>query len=86
MNDIKLLMDIIGWIGAGSLLTAYLLISNNKVTAKTYLYQNLNILGSLCLITNTYYYGTMALVFLNTVWGIIGLYSLKNIIAENKSL
>tara|TARA_R110002096_G_scaffold416576_2_gene619469 strand:+ start:319898 stop:320152 length:255 start_codon:yes stop_codon:yes gene_type:complete len=80
MDDIKLLIDIIGWIGALSLLMAYLLISSGKLEAKTYFYQNLNLLGSFCLIANTFYYGTMALVFLNSIWALIGINSLKNII------
>ena len=82
MDDLKFLMDMVGWIGAGALLVAYLLISNGKLSAKTYLYQNLNLLGSFFLIANTYYYGTMALVFLNSVWAIIGLNSLRNIITK----
>lgn len=82
MDDLKILMDMVGWIGAGALLVAYLLISNGKISAKTYLYQNLNLLGSFCLIANTYYYGTMALVFLNSVWALIGLNSLRSIISR----
>lgn len=84
MDNVKLLMDIIGWIGAGSLLSAYLLISNAKIEVKTYLYQLLNIGGSICLIANTYYYGTFALVALNSIWALIGLNALKNIILTGK--
>lgn len=80
MIELKLLMDMIGWVGAGSLLSAYLLISNGKLGVKTYLYQLLNIGGSLCLIANTYYYGTFALVALNSIWALIGLNALRNII------
>ncbi len=83
MNDQKILMDLVGWAGAATLLIAYLLVSSGKVSAKTVLYQNLNIFGSFCLIINTYYYGTMSLVFLNTMWALIGLYSLTAIIRKN---
>lgn len=76
MDDLKFLMDGVGWLGAISLLSAYLLVSNNKVDPRTYLYQGLNIFGSFCLIANTYYYGTMALVFLNAVWALIGMSAL----------
>ncbi len=82
MDDIKLLIDMIGWAGALSLLSAYLLVSNGKLDAKTYAYQNLNLIGSLCLIANTYYYGTYALVFLNSIWALIGLNALRNIITS----
>ena len=83
MNDQKLLMDLVGWVGAATLLIAYLLVSKGKVSAKTIFYQNLNIFGSLCLVINTYYYGTISLVFLNAMWALIGLYSLKTVIKKN---
>jgi len=79
MDNLKILMDVIGWIGASSLLSAYLLISNGKIEVKTYLYQLLNIGGSLCLISNTFYYGTYALVALNTIWALIGLNALRKL-------
>lgn len=82
MDELKLLMDLVGWLGAASLLSAYLLISNGKVKPKTFLYQGLNILGSFFLIANTYYYGTMALVFLNSVWALIGLNSIRHMIKQ----
>ncbi|MBT5074078.1 MAG: hypothetical protein HOH18_05540 [Kordiimonadaceae bacterium] len=78
MDELKLLMDGIGWLGALSLLSAYLLVSNGKIEPKTFLYQGLNIFGSFCLIANTYYYGTMSLVFLNSVWALIGIAVLIN--------
>ncbi|HPF45575.1 MAG: hypothetical protein KDF58_09255 [Alphaproteobacteria bacterium] len=82
MDNLKLMMDVIGWVGALSLLLAYLLISNGKLDASTKLYQYLNLIGSFCLISNTYYYGTMALVFLNTVWALIGINSLRKLITK----
>lgn len=80
MDELKTLMDVVGWLGATSLLTAYLLVSSGKVIPKTFLYQGLNICGSFFLIANTYYYGTMALVFLNSVWALIGVNSLRQMI------
>lgn len=82
MNDIKILIDIIGWIGALSLLSAYLLISSDKLDAKSFAYQGLNLLGSFCLIGNTLYYGTYALVFLNSIWALIGLNAIRQILTS----
>ncbi|MCP5380889.1 MAG: hypothetical protein H6912_00840 [Kordiimonadaceae bacterium] len=79
MDNLKLIMDIIGWVGALSLLIAYLLISNGRLDADNKHYQYLNLIGSFCLISNTYFYGTMALVFLNSVWALIGINSLRKI-------
>lgn len=76
MGEVHIMIDIIGWVGAISLLAAYLLISNGKLSAKTYGYQGLNLLGSVCLIINSYSYGTIPLVALNTTWLLIGLYTI----------
>lgn len=82
MIDNKILIDFIGWIGAGCLLSAYLLVSNGKLGAKSYRYQFLNIMGSFFLIGNTYYYGTYALVFLNSIWALIGLNAIRELVTS----
>lgn len=82
MIENKLFIDFIGWIGAGCLLSAYLLVSNGKLDAKSYGYQSLNLIGSFCLIGNTYYYGTYALVFLNSIWALIGLNALRQFVTS----
>lgn len=76
MDETKLLVDIIGWIGAGSLLLAYLLISTNRVIGKSFVYQGLNMLGSFGFIVNSYYYGAMPSVALNIIWLLIGIYTI----------
>ena len=78
-NHIPLYIDVIGWIGASCLLIAYLLISNGKLSANTYTYQVLNAFGSICLIINTYIYGTIPLVMLNSTWLLIGLHTLRKL-------
>lgn len=82
MIEPKLIIDLIGWVGAGCLLSAYLLVSNGKLDAKSYAYQNLNLIGSFCLIANTYFYGTYALVFLNSIWALIGLNALRKLVSS----
>ncbi|MEW2920740.1 hypothetical protein AB1A65_04675 [Muricauda sp. ANG21] len=51
------IVDLLGWTGSIMLVTAYWLNSKNRISAQTLLYQLLNILGSLLLMTNTIYYG-----------------------------
>ncbi|MEM6805739.1 MAG: hypothetical protein AAF696_30350 [Bacteroidota bacterium] len=75
----QLFVDIVGWIGSIALTIAYVLISRNKITAQTYLYQGLNLLGSICLIINSTYYGAYPSTALNIVWVGIGLFALYNI-------
>ncbi|MBL4602853.1 MAG: hypothetical protein JKY84_08910 [Emcibacteraceae bacterium] len=77
---IELIVNIIGWIGALSLLVAYLLISSGKTHGKTYLYQSLNLIGSGGFIINSYYYGALPSVALNIIWMIIGIYTILKLL------
>jgi hypothetical protein len=79
-----ILMEIIGWIGALSLLMAYLLISNGKTAGKTYLYQGLNLLGSLGIGINTYYHDALPSVVLNLIWALIGINTIRLIIKNKR--
>ncbi|MDW3646140.1 MAG: hypothetical protein R8P61_03680 [Bacteroidia bacterium] len=75
----ELFVDIVGWIGSIALTIAYVMISRGKLTAQTYLYQGLNLLGSICLIINSTYYGAYPSTALNIVWVGIGVFALYNI-------
>jgi len=70
--DTKLMIDIIGWVGATLLLLAYLLVSMKKCTGRSILYQILNIIGSSFLMLNAGYYQAFPSVFVNIVWVCIG--------------
>ena len=68
----EIYIDIFGWIGSILLVTAYALISNNKIKADSYFYQIFNVIGSIALILNTYHYSAYPSTFVNAVWLAIG--------------
>lgn len=75
-----LFIEIIGWLGAIFVLTAYILLSINKISSKGYLYQILNLLGAIFLIINTFYLKAYPSMFVNVVWvgvAILGMYKNK---------
>ncbi len=78
MTD-KILIDIIGWTGSVCVLSAYFMISLNKVTARSKLYQALNIAGSILLIVNTFFYSAYPSTFVNIVWLLIAIFAIINI-------
>jgi len=78
MVDTEFIINVIGWIGALSLLAAYLLISRGKTHGKSNLYQGLNMIGSTGFIVNSYYFGAMPSVALNVIWLLIGITSIIN--------
>ncbi len=76
--------DIAGWIGTTLILFAYLLISTNKVTGTSKLYQIMNIFGSIGLIVNTHVQRAIPSMTLNIIWVLIGVYVLTKVLIKNK--
>ena len=72
-------IDILGWVGSILLIVAYYQNSRDKINAQSYIYQFLNVSGSLLLIVNTLYYGAYPSSAVNIVWVFIGIhYLIKN--------
>lgn len=68
--------DILGWIGAIEVLTAYLLVSINKVDGKSATFQLLNLTGAIFLIINTIALKAYPSAFVNIIWSGIAIYFL----------
>lgn len=69
----NLFFTTIGWTGVISILLAYILNINGKIEATSVTYSLLNVFGSLCIIIDSLYRGTMSIVFFNVVWLVVGL-------------
>jgi O-antigen ligase len=74
--NLKLLIEIFGWIGTILYLLAYALVSAKKTEGDSVLYQGTNILAGILLIIYTLYLGAYATTGLNAVWVAIGLFTL----------
>ena len=70
---VKIAVDIVGWLGAGLLLTAYGLVSFKKLRPDSGYYQISNAAGSLGLIVNTLYYRAFPSAFVNLIWILIAI-------------
>ncbi|MGE0774713.1 MAG: hypothetical protein AB7L36_06690 [Sphingomonadaceae bacterium] len=68
-----------GWTGAGLILLAYVLLSLDRLSARSRAYQGMNVLGALGFIVNSGWNGAWPSVGLNVVWIAIGLYALWRI-------
>jgi hypothetical protein len=73
-------IDIVGWIGSAAVVSAYALISLDKLNSKSRLYQVLNLVGSLGLVVNTAYYRAYPSTFVNIVWLVIAALALVRIV------
>ncbi|MBT5877075.1 MAG: hypothetical protein HOH43_26880 [Candidatus Latescibacteria bacterium] len=75
----ELAIDILGWLGTAMLVIGYILVSSRKVHGQSMLYQMLNLLGSVLLGVNSYYYGAMPSVGINIMWVGIGAWAILQI-------
>ena len=71
--ETRVLLDVAGWIGMISLLSAYGLVSTNRVRGTSLIYQSLNIVGAGGLLANTFFYRAYPAAALNLVWLCIAL-------------
>lgn len=81
----KLLIDIIGWIGSIEVILAYGLNSYQKLNSDSLTFQVLNLTGAFFLIINTIYYGAFPSAFINVVWVLIALPAIYRILKGKKS-
>jgi hypothetical protein len=65
-------ITVLGWLGAGALLAAYLLASAGRLDAARPAFQALNLVGAAGIIVNSGYYRAWPSVALNVVWLGIG--------------
>jgi len=68
--------DIIGWVGALSVLYAYFMVSTGRLKGDSIHFQSANIFGAVCLAVNTYYNHAYPSTVVNIIWIGIAIYSL----------
>ena len=68
---LKFIIDGFGWLSSAAVVTAYALISMNKLDSRSRIYQWLNVIGSIGLALNTAYYRAFPSTLVNIVWLVI---------------
>ena len=66
--QLHLLIDIVGWIGAITILVAYGAVSRGITQGTSFQFQLWNAAGSACLLVNSTYYRAFPSSFVNFVW------------------
>ena len=70
------LIEIIGWLGAVLVLSAYGLLSSHRLSSRSAAYQVLNIAGSIGLVINSGWNGAIPSAGVNVIWLGIGAHAL----------
>ncbi len=79
-NRSHLAIEIIGWAGVGLIILAYLLVSFGKVDPHRGLYQILNLIGSLGIITHSLVKKDYQPAIFNLVWAMIAIFALLSLV------
>ena len=69
-------IEITGWLAAAMMLSAYLLLTMGKLSARAKVYQWFNVLSGAGFMINSGWNGAYPSAFINVVWMCIGLYGL----------
>jgi hypothetical protein len=67
-------IEVIGWVAAAMMLSAYVLLTANRLSARSNVYHWLNVLSGAGFIVNSGWNGAYPSAFINVVWMAIGLY------------
>ena len=72
----QIYVDVLGWIGAFLFLIAYALVSLKKVAGDALVFQGINIVAGIFLVTNTVYWKAYPSAVLNLAWIGIAIFTL----------
>lgn len=71
-----MIIEIIGWLGSTLVVLAYALNMYKKLEADSLTYYLFNIIGSGCLIINTFYHNAIPSAVVNIIWVLIALFAM----------
>ncbi|MGL4312788.1 MAG: CBU_0592 family membrane protein [Sphingomonas sp.] len=71
-----ILIEIIGWAGAVTILASYLLVSTGRLDGQSAAFQWMNVAGAAGFIINSGWHGALPSTVLNIAWAAIGIVTL----------
>jgi hypothetical protein len=81
----EILIEIAGWMGAGMILLAYILVTAEKLTGRSPAFQWLNLIGAAGFVANGLWHGAMPSASLNVVWMAIAAFALFRLARRRKA-
>ena len=71
---LKYSIEIVGWMAAALMLSAYLLLASGRPSSRSNLYHWMNVLSGAGFVINSGWNGAYPSAFINVIWAAIGLY------------
>ena len=84
MSAVELAVEAAGWAGALLILLAYLLLSAEKLTGQSLVYQGMNVAGGAGFVINGWWHGAWPSAALNVLWVLIGAIALGRILRRRE--
>ncbi|WP_147321471.1 MULTISPECIES: CBU_0592 family membrane protein [unclassified Arenibacter] len=78
------IFEIIGWTGSALFIISYFLLSINRLSARSMLYQLMNVVGGICLLICAYDTQDRPNLFTNLIWIFIGVFAIVKIQVRNR--
>jgi hypothetical protein len=72
LSTVDFLVEVVGWSGALLILLAYLLLSMERLTSQSAVYQWMNVVGAAGFTVNGWWHGALPSASLNVIWMLIG--------------
>ena len=85
MTAVQLAVEVAGWSGAALILLAYLLLSAERLSGQSLVYQGMNVVGALGFVINGWWHGAIPSAALNVLWLLIGGVASWRIIRKRRS-
>jgi hypothetical protein len=80
----EILIEIAGWSGAALILLAYILVTMERLSGRSPLFQWMNLVGAAGFTVNGLWHGAIPSASLNIVWMAIAVFALVRISARQK--
>ena len=85
MTPVEIIVEVVGWCGAVLILLAYLLLSSERLTGQSLVYQGMNVVGAAGFVVNGWWHGAIPSASLNVLWLLIGAIASWRIIRKRSS-
>jgi hypothetical protein len=72
VSAVQIAVEVAGWAGAALILFAYLLLSADKLSGQSLVYQGMNVIGAAGFVINGWWHGALPSASLNVLWLLIG--------------
>jgi len=85
VSAVEIAIEAAGWVGAALILLAYLLLSAERLSGQSLIFQSMNVVGAAGFVINSSWHGAIPSAALNALWLLIGVIASWRILRKRGS-